>query len=124
MEHSLGLKVIGVIFLIAGLVLSYNPELVSNKPIPSDPFKAVERRIWWGLLIGFGLFALLHHQLHPIWLTLAAMLSALTVGFIIARVMGIVLDGSTSKQWMWVGVEAIALVGFLFWYLKLRAGSG
>jgi len=103
-------------------VLSYNPELVSNKPIPTDPFQAVERRIWWGLLIGFGLFALLHHQLHPIWLTVAALLSALTLGLIIARLMGIVLDGSTNKQWLWVGVEVVALAAFLFWYWKLRSG--
>lgn len=123
MEQSLGLKVIGVIFLIAGLVLSYNPELVSNKPIPSDPFKAVERRIWWGLLIGFGLFALLHHQLHPVWLTVAALLLALTVGLIITRVMGIVLDGSTSKQWQLVGIEVVLLAGFLFWYMRLRSVS-
>jgi hypothetical protein len=123
MEHSFGLKVIGVVFLIAGLVLSYNPELVSNKPIPSDPFKAVERRIWWGLLIGFGLFALLHHQLHPVWLTLAAMLSTLVLGIIITRVMGIVLDGSTSKQWQLVGIEAVVLIGLLLWYLRLRGGS-
>ena len=123
MEHSLGLKVIGILFLIAGVVLSYNPELVSNKPVPSDPFKAVERRIWWGLLIGFGLFALFHHQLHPIWLTVAALLSALTIGLIITRIMGIVLDGSTSKQWQAVGIEVVVLVGFLFWYWKLRSGS-
>lgn len=46
------LRCVGVAVLLAGLVLVINPELVSRKPVPSDTFEAIERRIWWGLIIG------------------------------------------------------------------------
>ncbi|MFY0665512.1 MAG: hypothetical protein JXQ97_12880 [Natronospirillum sp.] len=94
-----------------------NPELVSDKPVPDDPFKAVERRVWWGILIGLGLLMMTHHQLKPFLLTVAATGSALMLGFLIARILGIVLDGSTLKQWYWVGAE---LFVFLLLVAKQR----
>ena len=56
------IKLLAVALILAGVVLAWNPELVSNKPVPDDTFKAVERRIWWGLLIGFGILLLFHRR--------------------------------------------------------------
>lgn len=106
--------------IIAGLVLAWNPELVSNKPIPTDTFKAVERRIWWGLLIGLGLLPFFHHQLRPWSATISATLSALLVGLLVARLLGIALDGSVAKQWLNVGIELVILAPLVWWYLKVR----
>ena len=119
MEISI-LRLIGVAFIIVGIVLVLNPELISNKPIPDDTFEAIERRIWWGLFIGFGSLLLFHHQLQPWIPTLAATLSSLLFGLLVARLIGIVLDGSVAKQWLNVGIEVVILVPLVWWYLKVR----
>lgn len=114
------LKIAGCAFIVVGVILAFNPELVSNKPIPSDTFEAVERRVTWGKLIGLGLVPLFHFRVRP-WLpTLAATLSSLVVGYLVARLIGIALDGSVVRQWLYVGVEAVLLVPLVWWYIRVR----
>ncbi|MEE1673075.1 hypothetical protein SNR37_002488 [Agarivorans aestuarii] len=121
MESKIFFQMAGGILLILGAILSYNPELVSSKPIPDDTFGAVERRVRWGFLMGFGMLLIFHHQLTPLLFTLAALGMTLTLGALIARVMGIALDGSVPRQWMWVIVELIMVIGFGIWYAKQHA---
>ena len=121
LESSFILRLIGGAIIIAGVALVSNPELVSNKPVPEDTFEAIERRIWWGLIIGFGLLLLFHHQLQPWLTTLAATSSSLLVGLLIARLIGIMLDGSVAKQWLYVGIEVVILVPLVWWYLSVRS---
>ena len=113
-------RMIGGILILAGLILIANPELVSSKPVPTDIFEAIERRIWWGLIVGFGVLLLFHHQLRPWLQTLAATLSALVVGLLVARLLGIILDGSVLKQWLYVVIELVILAPLLWWYFRLR----
>ncbi len=120
METSLLLRLIGTVLIIIGVTLVWNPELVSNKPIPDDTFEATERRIWWGLIIGFGCLLLFHHQLLPWIPTIAATASALLFGLLVARLIGIALDGSVTKQWINVGIEIVILVPLVWWYLRTR----
>lgn len=120
MEHGAALKIIGVIVCLAGLLLSAFPELVSNKPVPDDPFQAVERRVWWGLLIGLGILFVIHRQIAPWQFTLAATGSTLVFGILVARCLGIALDGSSVKQWFWVAVEVVILMPLAYWYIKQR----
>ena len=116
-------RILGGILIVIGLILIANPELVSSKPVPADIFEAIERRIWWGLIVGFGVLFLFHHQLR-LWLqTLAASLSALVFGLLVARLLGIILDGSVLKQWLYVGIELVILAPLLWWYLRLRRQS-
>lgn len=119
-DSFLIIKLFAVALILAGAILVWNPELVSNKPIPSDPFKAIERRIWWGLLIGFGILLLGHHTLLPWGPTLAATGSALLFGLLVARLIGIALDGSAAKQWLNVGIEVVLLIPLVAWYLRVR----
>lgn len=120
MESTLFFRLIGAILIVAGIALVWNPELVSNKPIPNDTFDAIERRIWWGLIIGFGCLLMFHHQLQPWKLTLAATASSLLFGLLIARLIGIMLDGSVTKQWLNVGIELVIMIPLIWWYLSLR----
>lgn len=121
MKKALVLRCIGVVCLLLGLVLAANPELVSSQPIPSDTFRAVERRIWWGLLIGVGLLLQFHHQLRPWVATFAATCSTLIFGLLVARFIGIALDGSVLKQWLYVALEAALVVPLAWWYWRVRA---
>src|SRR6056300_1214719 len=107
MESTSILRLLGVILIIVGVTLVTNPELIRNKPIPTDTFEAIERRIWWGLFIGAGCLLLFHHQLRPWWTSIAATSSSLLFGLLVARLIGIVLDGSVAKQWLYVGIEFV-----------------
>lgn len=120
METKLILRLLGVVLIIAGVVLVSNPELVSNKPIPSGTFEAIERRIWWGLLIGMGCLLLFHHQFLPWGMTIAATGSSLLFGLLVARLIGIGLDGSVAKQWLYVGIEVAMMAPLVWWYLRVR----
>jgi hypothetical protein len=119
-DGSLLLRCVGIALIVIGTTLVWNPELVSHKPIPSDAFQATESRIWWGLLIGFGALLLLHQRLHPWIPTLAATGSALLSGLLVARLIGIMLDGPVLKQWINVGIEVVLLVPLVWWYLRVR----
>ncbi|MEZ9237717.1 DUF4345 family protein [Shewanella sp. 10N.286.52.A9] len=121
MEDRILIRGLGFILLLIGLVLSANPELVSNKPIPNDTFNAVERRIWWGLFIGAGLLLQFHFQLTPWQATVSATLTSLLIGLLIARLIGIVLDGSVPKQWVNVAIELVMLVPLVWWAIKTRS---
>ena len=120
LESSLLLRLVGLALIVAGVTLVSNPELVSNKPVPDDTFEAIERRIWWGLIIGFGILLLFHHQLQPWLKTIAATGSSLLIGLLIARLIGIMLDGSVAKQWLYVGIELVILAPLVWWYFSLR----
>jgi len=120
MQSEIFLKTIGMVFVVIGLVLVSNPELITNNPIPSDTFEAVERRVWWGLFISAGMLPFFHHQLKP-WLpTIVAIGVAFFSGLLLARVVGIFLDGSVIKQWVYVGIEVAILVPLTWRYLKIR----
>lgn len=121
MEYSLILRVIGVVVVIVGVTLAWNPELVSRQPIPEDTFEATERRIWWGVIIGVGTLLLFHRQLQPWMATIAATGSALLFGLLVARLIGIMLDGSVVKQWINVGIELVMLLPLVWWYLRVRS---
>jgi len=111
-------RVIGGILVLMGLIVTSNPEMLSDKPVPADTFEAIERRIWWGLIIGIGVLLILHHQLQPWLRTVAASLAALLFGMLVARLIGILLDGSVMKQWLYVGLELVILAGLMWWYRR------
>ncbi len=121
MESSLILRMVGLLTIAIGVTLVWNPELISNKPVPTDTFEAIERRIWWGLLIGFGCLFLFHHQVQPWTKTIAATGSSLLFGLLMARLIGIMLDGSVVKQWIYVGIEIVIMAPFVWWYFSVRS---
>jgi len=119
-KSSITQRIIGLALIVIGVTLVSNPELLSNKPVPADTFEAIERRIWWGLFIGIGTLLLFRHQLKPWLATLAAACVSIVFGLLMARLLGIMLDGSVAKQWLYVGIEVVILVPLVWWYLKVR----
>ncbi|MEM9604050.1 MAG: DUF4345 family protein [Pseudomonadota bacterium] len=103
-----------------GTVLVVNPELVRSDPIPADTFKAIERRIWWGTIIGAGVLLLFRSTWRPALQTVAAASAALLLGLLLARLIGIALDGSVAKQWVYVAIEAVLLAAAVQWYTRLQ----
>lgn len=111
------LKISGVILLIAGLSLAIKPEIFSKFSPFIDPYQMIEKRVKWGMLIGLGGFLLFHTNWASWGLIATALLTSMTLGIIIARVIGFVLDGFFIKQLYWLLMELVALLifGFLYW---------
>jgi hypothetical protein len=110
------LRVIGVLGGAAGLVLAAVPTLVSDPGLATDTYEAIERRVWWGAVAGFGALLATLRSLRPWSVTLVSSLFWIVAGLLTARVIGLVLDGTDStRQWMWTAVElAICVVAGLY----------
>lgn len=112
------LKIIGVILLIAGCVLTYKPSIISKIPLPENPYEMIEVRVKWGFLVGIGILFIFFNQWSDWKLAVCALSFFLTLGIIIARFFGFVLDGFFSKQLLWLTIEVAVLIifGILYRY--------
>ena len=106
------LRIVGLLVAIAGLVLAAVPTLVHDPGPAADTYAAIERRVWWGAVAGFGALLVTRRSLTPWIETVASFVFWIVAGFLAARVIGLVLDGTDSaKQWMWTAIEAAICVG-------------
>lgn len=113
------LKILGIMAILVGLLLSYKPDLLHSSPMPSDAYLAIERRVKWGFLIGLGTGLCFHPYLWPWRLFFPGILMALILGIIIARLFGFALDGFFVKQLQWLAIECVTWILFAFWYFKV-----
>ena len=114
------LKIVGVVLAIVGFILTIKPNLVTTISESVTPYQMIEKRVIWGSLIGLGIFLMSSHHLES-WKTgIFAFLSALTLGIIISRIIGLMMDGFYLKQLLWLATEIIFLVifGLLYWKNK------
>ncbi len=100
----------GLLSMAFGFLLVVRPEFVNKKPKPEDVFRAVERRAWWGLLIGLGLFCFSLPSINSYLVGFFVLATAATLGILIARLIGIFLEGSHRRQWFWVWVELLVVL--------------
>jgi hypothetical protein len=117
------LRIVGVLIIVAGLVLAIAPTLVSDPGPAADSFEAIERRIPFGGLAGFGLLLAVPARIRPWPVAIASIAMWMTTGALTARIIGLALDGMDSgKQWMWTAIEA-AIVAAAYGYLRWRAAK-
>nr|WP_281754255.1 hypothetical protein [Neptunitalea chrysea] len=78
----------------------------------------IEMRVKWGFLIGLGILLIFFNQWNDWKLMVCALLFFQTLGIIIARLIGFVLDGFFSKQLLWLTIEVVAFIifGILYRY--------
>lgn len=77
---------------------------------PEDAYQAIERRVRGGMVAGVGLAFVARITLRPWGDTLAQGIFYVLLGALLARLVGIVLEGSIPRQWMLVAVEAGLMV--------------
>ncbi|TDS12273.1 DUF4345 family protein [Sphingobacterium paludis] len=111
------LKIAGFLFLLLGIIFTLKPELLDKFPASITPYEIIEKRVKWGLLMGLGIFVLYQTDWTSWRLIATALLATLTLGIIIARLTGFVLDGFFIKQLWWLLIELVVLLlfGFLHW---------
>ena len=116
------LRVLGFVIGGVGLLLATFPDVFGGS-VPEDGFKAIERRIPWGALLGAGLALTSRESLRPWLVTIPTVLFCLTFGLLVSRVLGLLLDGPHPRQWMWVAVEAVIAAVFAGWIWYTKDGS-
>jgi cell division protein FtsW (lipid II flippase) len=120
----IALRILGALLVPTGFVLVFAPTLVSDPGPAPDVFEAVERHVRWGALIALGAFLIARTRMKPWTLTFAHAVLWVCAGYLVARLIGILLESANDgRQWMWVGVEAVlaALSGAYVW--RKRRGT-
>ena len=118
------IRMIGIIMSIIGLTGSFFPEWFSlitgaSEPI-DDIHETIERRVRAGMLLGFGLGFAAIPTLKPLNRSIPLGIFYFMTGALIARLIGIVIDGSVDRQWLLVGVEIVFMIIAAFWIYKKR----
>ena len=117
-------QALGAPLVIAGLVLTLVPSLVGDSGPAPNTFAAIERRIPWGALAGLGALLVARTQLRPLNISFAWLVFWATSGVLVARLLGLALDGADSRaQWMWVGVEIVVVVASIAYARHKRADA-
>lgn len=107
--------------LVAGVMLTIKPNLISTMPQSISPYQMIEKRVMWGILIGLGFFGLVFNRQLDSWKTgIFASLATITSGIIIARIIGLLMDGFFAKQLLWLGIESVFLIIFAILYRKVK----
>lgn len=120
------LRIVGIVMAALGSVMAALPDWFGPLTGAGEPaantFEAIERRIRGGMLLGFGLCFIARTELRPWSMTIASLVLYFMLGALLARLLGLVVEGNDAKQWLLVAVEAgfMALAGLWMW----RASAG
>ncbi|MEM9074400.1 MAG: hypothetical protein AAGE52_38255, partial [Myxococcota bacterium] len=117
------LQFLGAAIGLASLVLVVAPTLVHDPGPAPDLFEATERHVRWGLGISLGAVLVANRWRRPWSVLLAWVAFCGSGGYLLARFVGIAIEGPTDiKQWALVGVE-IAICGIAALWIRHRRNA-
>ncbi|RME71272.1 MAG: hypothetical protein D6781_04570 [Verrucomicrobia bacterium] len=113
-RHLLGLGV-----MLLGIVAAVWPAtfgmLTGSAANSTDVFAAIEQRVRGGMLLGLGLALIAIDHLRPWSISLPAAVFWFVTGALLARLLGLILDGAVPKQWVLVSVETGIMTVAALW---------
>lgn len=115
------LRIFGIVVAIFGVAASVFPTwfepLTGGPAPPADTHEAIERRVRGGMVLGLGLMFVGINALRPWSTSIPLVIFYFMTGALAARLLGLMVDGTVPKQWLWVAVEAgvMALVALWLW---------
>ncbi len=114
-----GVRIFGIVLAVLGVLAAIFPSwfapLTGGAAPAVDVFEAVERRVRAGMLLGVGLCFIAIPALRPWSTSVPTAILYFVTGALAARLLGIVVDGAVSKQWLLVAVEAVIMAAAAFW---------
>ncbi len=121
------LRIIGIILAGLGALMSAFPgwfEPLTGGPEPAaDTFEAVERRVRGGMVLGVGLILIARTELRPWSMTIASVLFYFMLGALLARVLGLIIEGIDARQWLAVAIETGVMTLAALWMWRSSAGG-
>jgi len=114
-----GLRIFGIVLAVVGVIAAVFPgwfgPLTGGPEPPADVFAAIERRVRGGMVLGVGLAFTAVTALRPWSTSIPLVIFYFMAGALAARILGLVLDGTVPKQWLWVAVEAAVMAVAALW---------
>ena len=111
------LRIFGIVLSGLGLLASASPgwfePLIGAST--EDAYQAVERRVRGGMLAGVGLAFIARTELRPWADTIAYGVFYVLLGALLARLLGLAIEGTHPRQWLLVAVEAGLMVLPALW---------
>ncbi|MEM7157623.1 MAG: hypothetical protein AAF799_32585 [Myxococcota bacterium] len=121
------LRMVGVVMAVLGIVMAAFPGWfggLTGGPEPAaDTFEAIERRVRGGMVLGVGLIFIARTELRPWSVTIASVLFYFMLGALLARVLGLIVDGVVAKQWSLVAIEVGVMALASLWLWRVSPGS-
>ena len=121
------LRIVGVVLAGLGVVMAAFPSwfgpLTNWSEPPADTFTAIERRVRGGMLLGLALMLIARTELRPWSVTIASLVFYFMLGALLARILGLVLEGIDAKQWLYVAIEAAFMTGAALWLWRSSPGG-
>jgi len=109
----------GIVLAGAGVAAAAFPgwfgALTGGPEPPIDVYHAIERRIRGGMLLGVGLTFMAVTSIRPWSTSIPSAILYLMAGALAARILGLLVDGTVPKQWLWVAVEAVVMALAALW---------
>ncbi|MGH1347737.1 MAG: hypothetical protein ACRBN8_39650 [Nannocystales bacterium] len=120
-------RIIGMVVVALGAVMAAFPgwfEPLTGGPGPAaDTFAAIERRIRGGMVLGLGLVLIARTTLRPWSVTVASLLFYVLLGALLARILGLVIEGDDPRQWLYVALEGVLLALAALWLWHSSSGG-
>ena len=114
-----GLRILGIVLAGVGVVAAVYPDwfgpLTGGPEPPVDVYHAIERRIRGGMVLGVGLIFIAVAALRPWSTSIPSAILYFMAGALAARLLGLLVDGTDPKQWLWVAVEAVMMAVAALW---------
>ena len=114
-----GVRILGFVLAALGTVAAVFPNWfgpLTGGPEPAlDIFEAIERRVRGGMVLGVGLVFIAVTAIRPWSTSIPSAIFYFMTGALAARILGLLLDGTVPKQWLWVAVEAVVMAAAAFW---------
>ena len=122
-----GLRIVGIVLAVVGVVASVFPSwfgpLTGGSEPPVDAFEAVERRVRGGMLLGVGLCFIAITALRPWSTSIPTAIFYFMTGALAARLLGLLVDGVVPKQWLLVAVEAVVMALAALWLWRFGGSA-
>jgi len=121
-----GFRILGIALAVIGITAAAFPSwfgpLTGGGEPAIDVYQAIERRVRGGMVLGVGLGLVAINALRPWSTSVPSAVFYLMTGALAARLLGLIVDGTVSKQWLLVAIEAAVMTLAAAWLW--RSGGG
>lgn len=121
------LRVVGVVLAVLGTVMAAFPgwfgPLTGGPEPAADTFEAIERRVRGGMVLGVGLALIARTELRPWSVTIASVLLYFMLGALLARILGLIIEGIDPRQWLSVAIETFLMTLAALWLWRSSSGG-
>ena len=122
-----GFRIFGIVLAGVGVVMAVFPgwfgPFTGGPEPPVDVFGAIERRVRGGMVLGVGLAFIAVTALRPWSTSIPTAIFFVMAGALAARLLGLLVDGTVPKQWLWVAVEAVVMALAALWLWRSSGPS-